>query len=261
MKLRIVTATRGSSLFFDEATASIKSAHPEAEQVIVCPAACVPSIAAGTGVVVLPETSTGLYAALNQGWRAPGEWDVMTSLNDDDLLLSPGFGRLLDELVRRPEVDVAYGRVRLIGARGENIGAQPVARHVGDLEALLARGIVPLAQPGMVMRRRLVERLGGFDEAYRLAGDLDFFVRAVVAGARFLFVNTWTAGFRLHAGQLSRQRVEIEAEKMRSLQPLASKAGGTAALWRFRLDNAGVYYERIRHYGWISMAGLYDRTE
>ncbi|HEV8073877.1 MAG TPA: hypothetical protein VGP21_07080 [Opitutaceae bacterium] len=261
MKLRVVTATQGKSPFLGETLSSIDEAQPEAEHVIVCPAARVASIAAGARATVLPETGTGLYAALNQGCRAPGEWEVQTSLNDDDRLLSPGFGHLLEALARRPEIDVAYGRVRLMGARGENLGAQPVARRTGDLGALLARGIVPLAQPGMVIRRGLVERLGGFDETYRLAGDLDFFVRALVAGARFLFVDAWVAGFRLHAGQLSKQSAEIEAEKVRALQPLAGQAGRAAALWRFRLDNAGVYYERIRRHGWVSMRELYDRTE
>jgi hypothetical protein len=261
MKLRIVIATRGHSPLFSEAIASIKSAHPEAGQVVVCPAACVPSIAAGAGAVVLSETGTGLYAALNQGWRTPGEWDAFTWLNDDDLLLAPGFGGLLEALARRTEVDVAYGRVRLIGARGEPLGALPVARHGSDLKALLARGIMPLAQPGTVIRRSLIEHLGGFDEAFRSAGDLDFFVRALVVGARFEFINTRVANFRLHAGQLSKHRTEVEAETARALQPLANTSRSLAALLRFRLGNVGVYGDRLRRHGFISMREFYDRTE
>jgi hypothetical protein len=261
MKLRIVTATRGHSPFFNEAISSIKSAQPEAGQVMVCPARWVPSIAAGAGEVVLPETGTGLYAALNQGWRAPGEWDAFTWLNDDDLLLAPGFGGLLEALARQPEVDVAYGRVRLIGARGENFGSHPVARRGEDLAALLARGIMPLAQPGTVIRRRLIERLGGFDETFRSAGDLDFFVRSLVAGARFSFVNAWAASFRLHAGQLSKHRTEVEMETARALRPLAGVPRNLAALLRFRLGNAGVYCDRVRRHGFVSMRELYDQPE
>ena len=90
--------------------------------------------------------------------------------------------------------------------------ALPVARRGQDLPALLARGIMPLAQPGTVIRRSLVERLGGFDETFRSAGDLDFFVRALAAGARFEFVDARVADFRLHAGQLSKNRAEVEAK-------------------------------------------------
>ncbi|HXB01663.1 MAG TPA: hypothetical protein VNV15_02455 [Opitutaceae bacterium] len=261
MKLRIVTATRGRLPFFNEAIASIRSACPEAGQVIVCPAACVPSIAAGAGVVILPETGTGLYAALNQGWRAPGGWDAFTWLNDDDLLLAPGFGGLIEALARWPEVDVAYGRIGLIGAKGEALGALPVARRGEDLAALLARGIMPLAQPGTVIRRSLIDRLGGFDETFRSAGDLDFFVRALVAGARFEFINARVADFRLHADQLSKHRVEVEAETARALQPLARAPRSLTALLRFRLGNAGVYCSRVRRHGFMSMRELYDQPE
>ena len=261
MKLRIVTATRGHSPFFNETISSIKSAHPEAGQVMVCPAAWMPSIATGAGAVVLPETGTGLYAALNQGWCAPGEWDAFTWLNDDDRLHAPGFGGLLEALARRPEVDVVYGHVGLIGARGENLGLHPVARHGSDLKALLAHGIMPLAQPGTVIRRSLIDRLGGFDETFRSAGDLDFFVRALVAGARFKFINTRVADFRLHAGQLSKHRAEVEAETACVLRPLAHTPRSLAALMRFRLGNADVYCDRVRRHGFRSMRELYDQPE
>jgi hypothetical protein len=260
MKLRIVTATRGNSPFFNEAMSSINRAHPEAEHVIVCPATAVTAIAVGVRAVILSETGTGLYAAINQGWRAPGEWGAFTWLNDDDLLLAPGFGGLLEKLARQPEVDVAFGRVRLIGAKGEALGMHPVARRGTDLTALLAGGVMPLAQPGTVIRRSLIERLGGFDETFRSAGDLDFFVRALVAKARFEFVNEWVASFRLHAGQLSKRRAEVEAETARALHPLADTPRRLAALLRFRLGNAGVYGDRVRRHGFVSMSKLYDRT-
>jgi hypothetical protein len=261
MRLRIIMATRGKSRFMSEAISSINHACPEAKIVIVCPAACVPSIATGAAAVVLAENGAGLYAALNQGWRAPGEWDAFTWLNDDDLLLAPGFGGLFEVLARRPEVDVAYGRVRLIGAKGEALGAHPVAQRGSDLKTLLARGIMPLAQPGTVIRRNLIERLGGFDETFRSAGDLDFFVRALVAGARFEFINERVAGFRLHAGQLSKHRAEVEAETACVLRPLAHTPRSLAALMRFRLGNADVYCDRVRRHGFRSMRELYDQPE
>jgi GT2 family glycosyltransferase len=261
MKLRIITATQGQSPFLSEAVSSINEARPESEHVIICPAARVHSIVAGSGAVILPEASTGLYAALNQGWRAPGEWDAFTWLNDDDWLLAPGFGRLLEALARWPEVDVAYGRVRLIGAKGETLGTLPVARRGEDLAALLARGIMPLAQPGTVIRRGLIERLGGFDETFRSAGDLDFFTRALMTGARFEFINAWVASFRLHPGQLSKRRAEVETETARALQPFAGASRNLAALLRFRLGNAGAYCDRVRRHGFVPMSKLYDRTE
>lgn len=252
MKLRIVTATRGESAYWPEALASIRAAAPEAEHVIVCPAACVEAMRKNSPhLKVIAERATGLYAALNQGLREPvGDWDTFTWLNDDDLLHPP-----------RLAGDIGYGRVELIDGRGARIGELPVARQGDDLAELLARGIVPLAQPGTVIRRHVWEKLGGFDESYRLAGDLDFFVRALAAGARFEFADATMAAFRLSAGQLSKQRELGEVEKRRALAPLASVRPSRAALWRFRCSNLGVYFERLRRHGWKSMREIYDRTE
>ena len=263
MKLRIVTATRGESPFWPQAAASVAQSVPAAEHVVVCRESRLPEVIKERPVICgVAEKTSGLYAALNQGLRDPaGDWDAFTWLNDDDLLLAPGFASLVAELERQPAIDILYGGVDLINGRGEPIGALPVARRGGDLAALLRRGIVPLAQPGTVIRRSCFERLGGFDESYWLAGDLDFFVRALAAGARFGFVPAQVAAFRLSAGQLSKQRAGMETETARALQPLGNGRRKPGALLRFRLGNLGVYLDRLRRHGWVSMRDLYDRTE
>jgi glycosyltransferase len=257
MKLRIVTATRGESPFWADAVASIRATAAGAEHVIVCPVARVASVAAtAAGARVIAEERPGLYAALNTGLRAaPSDWDAFTWLNDDDQLVAPGFGAVV-----AAGTDATYGRVELIDGRGGRIGELPVARRGGDLAPLLARGLVPLAQPGTVIRRAVWEKLGGFDETYRLAGDLDFFVRALAGGAQFKFVAQTAAAFRLTAGQLSKERETGDREKLRALEPLASTPRDPAALWRFRAGNLAVYFERLRRHGFVSMQTLYERT-
>jgi hypothetical protein len=263
MTLRVVTVTRGVSKYAEQAVRSVAVAAPGAEYVIVGPVEKLGGIArAHPGAHIVPECGPGLYPNLNVGLRQPSaSWDAFTWINDDDLLSAGGFATLLQAMADQPGVEVFFGRVRLIDGNGKRVGELPVARRGEDLAALLARGIVPLAQPGTVIRRSLFDRLGGIDESYRLAGDLDFFVRALMTGARCSFVDAEVAAFRLSAGQLSKQREVGEAEKNRALAPLAATPRSLAALWRFRLGNLGVYAERLRRHGWVSMQSLYDRTE
>jgi glycosyl transferase family 2 len=259
VKLRIVTATRGESAYWPETVASIAAAAPGAEHVVVGPAARVAALrAAAPRATVVAEPGAGLYPAINYALRAvPGDWTAFTWLNDDDVLRAPGFGGAAGG----PAADVRYGRVELIDSRSKRIGELPVARRGADFPALLAQGVMPLAQPGTIIRRSVWEKLGGLDERYRNAGDLDIFVRALAEGFRFAFHPGKVAAFRLHAGQLSKRRSEVEAETARALAPLAGTPHTRAALWRFRLANAGVYAERIRRHGLVSMRHLYDRTE
>ncbi|HVU26041.1 MAG TPA: glycosyltransferase, partial [Opitutus sp.] len=210
-------------------------------------------------IVAEPDAARGMYAAINAGAAAAREWEAITWINDDDEL-APGFAAAVAALGKRGESGIVYGRVELIDADGARVGELPVARRPGDLAALLARGIVPLAQPGTLIRRDAWERLGGVDATYRLAGDLDFWVRAVRAGVKFEFVNKIVARFRLAAGQLSKRRDDMAAETRRALAPLAGATRAAGALWRFRVGNIGAYLERLRRHGWVSMRELHDRT-
>src|SRR4051812_20593993 len=123
MTLRIVTATRGNSPYWEEMVASIRAAAPGAGHVIVCPAAAVGDIRSrAPGARVVAETGTGLYAALNQGLREPPDaWDAFTWLNDDDRLVAPGFQELCGQMDRQRDVAVAYGRVELINRNGGRV--------------------------------------------------------------------------------------------------------------------------------------------
>jgi hypothetical protein len=261
MKLRIVTATRGECPYWRETVLSVAAAAPGVEHVVVCPEAKISHVAAA-GLEQLPVglIVPGPFSQLNEAIRVPGDWDAFTWINDDDLLVAPGFSQVVETVARNPDVDIAYGRVDLLNSRGIRIGALPVAHRGDDFGALFARGIIPFAQPGTVIRRKVFERLGGLEESYRAAGDMDFFVRAVVAGMKFTFVDAHVASFRLIAGQLSK-KPEGAAEKKRALRPLTDGRSTLAALVRFRLANWRVYLERIRRHGWVSMRELYDHTQ
>ena len=259
MKLRILTPTRGGSPHWLTAAASIAAIAPDAEHVVICPdPAAIAAPPHPGGRTVLRDEGRGLYAALNLGLRAPGDWDAFTWLNDDDVL-AEGFRAAWQELQTEPDWGAIYGRVGLIDTGGAELGTLPIATEPADLIALLRGGIMPLAQPGTIIRRSVVERIGGMDETYRLAGDLDFFARALEAGIPFGHCSGRVADFRLRAGQLSQQQELGAQEFERAVSRLRTKlgAGGAAALVRFRWANRGVYWDRWWRHGAVSMRSLY----
>lgn len=230
----------------------------DVELVLVCPPDARGAISRiAPNYRVITDEGRGLYGALNTALRAVSGGDVATWLNDDDVLRMPGGREALRLMEREVKCDVVYGRVKLMDTRGNSIGEIPVARCCEDIPYLFARQIVPLAQPGTWFRMRLFDRLGGLDESFRLAGDLDFFSRAMASGARFEFLPAVVAGFRLRKGQLSKDEVIGEKEMERALRPWADTAGSASASFRFHRDNLGVYLERIRRHGFVSMRKLY----
>lgn len=257
MTLGVITATRGVSAHLEETVRSVSALGPGVRQVLVCPAGMQAGFVArfpGTEIVV--EEAGGLYAALNTGMQRVCDAEAFTWVNDDDVLCAEGVAAALARLAADPAIGVVYGRVGMMDAAGERLGELPVAHRPADLAALLASGIMPLAQPGTIIRGGVVPLVGGFDASYRLAGDLDYFVRAWRAGMGFVFVNAEVARFRLQAGQLSKNETAVTAEFARATAGLPT-CSGRWARWRFRWDNRLVYLERFRRHGFVRMQSLY----
>jgi len=259
MKLLVITPSLGSSAHLETAIASVRRATG-APPLLVVPERARKAVAQShPGVEIVTDDGTGLYAALNRGLASGGDWEAFTWLNDDDEF-TEGFGGAVAQVGAGSTAEVLYGRVDLTDTTGRRVGSLPVAREPRDLPFLLARGIMPLAQPGTLIRRQALDRVGPFDESYGLAGDLDWFVRAIVAGRRFEFCDKCVARFRLRAGQLSKKEQVAVEEFRRATTPLQQyRSGGAGAVFRFRWANKAAYLNRLVRHGPVRMATLYRR--
>lgn len=260
MKLRIIIPTRGDSPWFMEALASAV-AIPGGEIIVVAPVT--PVGLAGDRVVCLPDEGRGIYAALNRGVAAPGDWDAFTWINDDDVLVPEGIATEAAHCERHADVGVAFGRVRMIDSLGR-VGVEMPATHRGlEVGPLMAAGVVPFSQPGTLIRRAALERVGGFDERFQAAGDLDLFGRMAARDVRFEFVDAQVARFRTRPGQISANRAQVVAETSRVIAAAAQRvdwcAASASARRRFRWHNLAVYLGRIRRHGFVRMEALYGR--
>jgi GT2 family glycosyltransferase len=137
------------------------------------------SAAAHIRAIHLPRPM-GAAVARNRGWRAArGELVVFT---DDDVVARPGWLAALDAAHRRDPEAVIQGRT------------EPDPRERVRLSAFArsqsAAGPGPWFQTcNIAYPRALLERLGGFDEAFREAAgeDTDLGWRAVENGARVVY--------------------------------------------------------------------------
>lgn len=125
-------------------------------------------------------SNRGPGAARNVAWRmAEGEWVAFT---DDDCVPERDWLVELIGEARRAGADVVVGRTRPDPER-VHLLAEPFARSV-RVESMTGY----FHTCNILYRRSLVERLGGFDEEFRLIGDdTDLGWRAEEAGARAVF--------------------------------------------------------------------------
>ncbi len=183
-----------------------------------------------------------MYAAINEGMKTSRrEW--LTYINSDDLLFPSPMEKLVSSDPR--DADLFYGNVDFIDSEGRFLHGFRMPSPA-DVLPLASLGINAIPPQGTFFRRKVFERLGGFDTHFRLAGDFDFFVRGKLAGFSFRRIPFPTVGaFRLHPTQYSQKlRDDHEREK----HEIASRNGlsiGRFARFRawltFRWRNLGGY--------------------
>jgi glycosyltransferase involved in cell wall biosynthesis len=196
------------------------------------------------GIEMLNVPSGNMYRAVNAGFAAlDTTW--VTWVNSDDLLYADGLARLV-AAGEEDDAGLVYGNCDYCDRDGRFLFGFSAARRE-DLVALGASSILGFGQHAAIFRRSLWSELGGLKEEFRLASDLDFFLRMFTGGARLTRIGGPPVGaFRIHDAQLSKVRHdEMEAEKRaigsRVRIPWSSRR---IALWRWRLQNARSYVIR-----------------
>ena len=134
-------------------------------------------MAQSLGARVLTGKDSGIFDAINKGsFTAPGE--LLGFLGADDVMLE-GALRTVVDAHRSGGREWMVGGIRWIDETGRGMGelaAPPVWMTARMLACL---GWSPIMHMGTYFSRRFFTELGGFNIAYKDAGDYDMFARAL----------------------------------------------------------------------------------
>lgn len=194
--------------------------------------------AAGDARITYAHQRNALQAAAkNTGLRrASGEY--VQFLDADDLIEPRKFEHQVAYLQSHAEVDIVYGGVRYFRTNASerfysmdehNQPWMPEISGAGRemIEALLRANIMVINSP--LVRRRIVERVGLFQDALPPAEDWDYWLRCALAGARFEFADLagTLALVRGHSVSSSRNRIRMYRSMLlmrERLEPLITDA-------------------------------------
>ncbi len=134
---------------------------------------------------LVSEPDLGYYDALNKA-MGRAHHDIIGILNDDDRYAHEGVLARVAEAFQSPDVDLVYGDLIYV-RRGPPDRVVRYWRSGEYSRSRLRWGWMP-PHPTVFFRRRLLEQVQGYDLSYRIAGDYDFLLRLLKAGARSVYV-------------------------------------------------------------------------
>jgi hypothetical protein len=147
---------------------------------------------------------------LNLGLRkARGEY--IARIDADDVATPDRLQRQVLHLDAHPEVGILGARIRFVDSAGRDRGLYREFVPPDAIHWRLALGnVVP--HPTVVLRRDLIERLGGYDEELRFAQDYDLWTRAVAAGSAVAVLPDVLCNYLVSEAQISAKNRPAQTE-------------------------------------------------
>ena len=138
------------------------------------------------------EKDQGMYDAINRGMRR-ADGDLLAWLNCDEQYLPGALATVTGFFREHPEVDVVFGDVVMVDARGEYLAHRkmqvPLKYHTWSCH-------LSTLSCGTFFRRRVVSDYGmAFDSKLRDVGDGEWMVRLLQRGVKMASLGVFTSVF------------------------------------------------------------------
>lgn len=209
-----------------------KQTHPDIELIIVDDASTDESqgvirqwMESNPGATFLPLPSNlGNCRAFNTGLKkAQGTYVI--DLSADDVLMPQRVAKGVELLESRPEVGIQFSDAELIDEKGRTLGhhsdhfPHPTIPQGWVFKEVVARYFIN--SPTMMMRRSLLEELGGYDEALAYE-DFDLWVRAARI-AQFAYIPEALVKRRVVKDSLGKRQFTFRSSQARSTLKVCQK--------------------------------------
>ncbi|WP_137928999.1 glycosyltransferase family 2 protein [Mesorhizobium comanense] len=186
------------------------------------------------------QENTGVTRARNSGLRQlRPETELVSFLDSDDISPAGRFGADVGLFRKDASLELTYSNMMLVDKIDDG-----TLEPTPDSRSITVRGIHLSAA---IFSRRLVERIGHFDEDFIQAEDTDYLLRSFEIGPRFVLPDTLALYYRRHAGNMTRledvqsrefMRAILKSMKRRRIDPSLKPIEGIFELkkladWRF----------------------------
>lgn len=190
-------------------------------------------------VTVVSELDHGLYDAINKG-IARAQGNIVGILNSDDAYLPGAISVLRQALEANPSAEMIAGGATF------HTDLDPTSAPMGIINDDATKQLSPPCMLTGVpiinarfFHRRLLERVGGFDQRFPVAADRDFLIRCIAAKAKVTSVPECIYRYTVHPGSLTvfphspfaQNKHNLDAARTRLAERHAGELGSLFADW------------------------------
>jgi len=209
----VIITCRNLEAYLDEAVDSVKGQTVQPYEVVLCHDSCEHPKAYADITTIIRDKHLGVAKTRDEGVRlAKGEW--LLFLDADDMLAE---NYIQECLKHTDKADIIYPNVLLWCYWGKE-APKPNAWH--QAPAMISEKLMLNHNEVVVsslMRRRVYDDVGGFDPVLPLFEDWQFFLEAMVHGARFARANTYLK-YRQRTNSRNRQSENIRQEVIKQIR-------------------------------------------
>ncbi len=143
----------------------------------------------------LSEPDKGITDAMNKGFNlAQGE---IVAWLDADNYYQPGIISEVANIFVTNNSDIVYGNINFIDKYGQIKNVYSPPNNISLAVALQKNsGGIP-AQPGTFFKRDLYQKVKGFDLSYKVAGDVEFWMKVLKTEPKLYYYNKIIGSYRL----------------------------------------------------------------
>lgn len=217
MRISVVTPSYNQGEFLERCLASVRrQKYAPAEHFVYDPGSTDASraiAAAAPGVTLIAEPDGGQGDAVAKGMlRASG--DIVAWLNSDDEYADENvFAAVAEAFASSEQPDIVYGRGDYTDRDGRHLRPAYVISKPEELHWRLCKE-VGILQPATFISKKLIQRIGPVSKDYHFCLDYEFWIRAMMAGAKFHYLDRLLAHARYYPdnktlGQRGESLIEV----------------------------------------------------
>lgn len=153
---------------------------------------------------LITQSNQGVANALNGAIElATTRWIVV--MHADDIMMPNRIERQLEFVYSNPDIVVAGSFILYINERGRIVGKfkSPLTTREIVWEYVQKNELIGLTHPSVIMRKDVVEEVGGYRNQFVPAEDIDLWNRIVEKGYGILVQPKYLLKYRLHSSAAS----------------------------------------------------------